>query len=139
VGGYFGQSPFPSASSSGSLIGGDSKYQSFNYYDSVTAVPAGAETVVIQRTVLPSTAMVLANVQFSGTNIATYRLYIDSDIIGTHVTWHDGNISDSMSFALDQLAGLRINAGQTLKLTAQHGRPFIGDFTGRFLGVIIII
>lgn len=97
-------------------------------HDSAMAVASGSETDVLSKVFLNGGVVFLVN--FSGTNKAIYRLYLNADEIDTSVTYFT-NLNQQLSY---NPYGIIISAGQTLKLTAEHSRPDTGDFFATFIG-----
>lgn len=91
---------------------------------------AGPETTVLSYTTVGSTVTQLVRGEFGGTNIAQYRLYIDNVIQARFVTWFNGPMDGHWDFSGEE-RGLSLNPGQVIKITAEHGRPFAGDFFAR--------
>lgn len=70
-------------------------------------------------------------IEFSGQNIGTYEVIINSLVEGRRRTWFGGNLSGE--FFYDSLT---VTTGLVIELKVEHNRPMTGDFEGRILGFI---
>lgn len=109
-----------------------------NLYNEATAVASGAEQIVVQYTVPLLAHLILTRVEFSGSNIATYRLYIGGTVQSLAHTWFNGPMSDAWDFTVPTLGGLLVSTGALIKVTAQHGRPAPGNFNATVKGILVL-
>ena len=103
-----------------------------NEYGSVTSVASGSSTDVVTYTVPVSKKFYVDVVEYSGTNIAKFDVQINSSVVATKYTNHGDSPSGEFWFNRYML-----DAGDEIKLTIVHMRPYTGDFSGRILGVEI--
>jgi hypothetical protein len=84
------------------------------------------------------THLILTRVEFSSSNIATYRLYIGGTVQSLTHTWFNGPMSDAWDFSIPTLGGLLVPAGTLIKVTAQHNRPAPCNFNARIGGILVL-
>jgi hypothetical protein len=94
-------------------------------YNEISSIASGLETTLITLTI-PVGGRRIQKIDFSGNNIALYRVKVDGNIIATRRTWW-GNFNESVSFERF-LNGLKLIASQVLTVTVVHDRPNLGSF-----------
>lgn len=105
---------------------------------SVAAVASSIETTVLTYVVPLSRRLYMARIEFSGTNIATYKWKVNGTTRGVWRTWFGGNISDRFEFTNYPTRGVvPLEASDTLTVTVIHDRPFTGDFDARMQGTLV--
>lgn len=102
-----------------------------NTYDEALAVASGSETDVVTYTVPVGKTGSLQRVEFSGENIAQYRVYLNGSKIASSRTKQGGDLSGEFVFEGAGEEGLPLVAGDMVRLTTLHGRPANGNFEGR--------
>lgn len=102
-----------------------------SFFGQAPAVASGAETLITSYTVPPAKSAYLIKAQFSGTNIATYNLYINSTLEAVYRTYFSGALGYEIVFASVSVEGILLSAGDIVELKLIHGRPTNGDFDGR--------
>lgn len=102
-----------------------------NTYDEALAVASGSETDVVTYTVPVGKTASLQRVEFSGENIAQYRVYLNGSVIASRRTKQGGDLSGEFVFEGAGEEGLPLAAGDVVRLTTLHGRPANGNFEGR--------
>lgn len=107
-----------------------------NQFDTVLAVASGAETLIGTYTVPAGKSFALIRVDLSGTNIATYNLYIDGDLKARKRTWFCGPFCEVIDFSNIDLDGLRLSEGQIIEIKVIHQRTDAGDFESRMQGLL---
>ena len=75
----------------------------------------------------PTVTVYLQKIEFSGTNIASFELYIDGVLQDKKLTFFNGNLENIFNFN----AGLNVAAGKNITVKVYHNRPDPGDFTAR--------
>lgn len=110
---------------------------SVNLYNEVPLVASGAEQIIIQYTVPLLYHLMVNRIEFSGSNIATFRFYIGGTVNSLTHTWFNGGLSDAWDFNSD-LGSLRISAGTTIKVTGFHNRPAPCTFAARIGGNLLM-
>ena len=96
-----------------------------SYFFEVTNVASGITESICQYT--PIEDIYLQKIEFSGTNIATYELYINGVIKDRKLTYFSGNMEGVFNF--DQ--GLNVSVGEIIEVRVYHNRPESGTFTAR--------
>lgn len=96
---------------------------STNTYNEISSVVNGALTTIVSYTAIDD--VVLKKVSISGTNIATYQVFIGSTKIDQQRTYFGSALN------LDLDYGLSVTATQTVFVKVIHQRPDVGDFNGR--------
>jgi len=104
-----------------------------NIYSEALAVPSGSETAVVTYTVPVGKTLHLFRAQFSGENIATYRVKIDGTTVALQRQWWTDGLSGEIRF--DAGRGLPCPAGSVVTVTALHQRPSAANFSARIQGV----
>lgn len=100
-------------------------------FGSSSSVPAGSETAVASYTVPVGKRAELQRVEFSGENIAVYRLYAGATLIAERHTYFGGDLSGTMEFLGSSEDGPSYPAGTVLSLKVEHGRPTLAPFSAR--------
>jgi hypothetical protein len=100
-------------------------------FGAIVALGSGSETLIISYTVPAAKTAKLLRTEFSGTNISTYNLYLNTVLISTIRTHHGSGLSDDMLFSGGTADGLPLIAGDLLELKTIHARPTSADFDGR--------
>lgn len=99
-------------------------YTNIYSFNAISAVASGIETTILTYTVpIGKTASIRLS-EISGTNIATFNLYVGVTLINRKRTFF-GNLNTSMQF-LNK--GYTLTAGQVVSLRVIHNRPFAGNF-----------
>lgn len=97
-----------------------------NVFGEVDNVASGVTTVIHSYTALADTK--LLSCDFAGTNVATYSLYIGSDLSAKKYTYFT-SLSDRFEFA----DGLPVTAGDVISVEVIHMRPDMGNFNVNIL------
>jgi hypothetical protein len=100
-------------------------------FGTAPVVASGVETLVTSYTVPVAKTSYLIKAQFSGTNIATYNLYINSVLSAVYRTYFSGALGYEIVFASVSVEGILLSAGDIVELKVIHVRPSVGDFDGR--------
>jgi hypothetical protein len=95
---------------------------------SVSSVASSTNTNLITYTVPSAKTLYLNVVEVSGTNIAKFTVKIDDTIEGLRRTFY-GNLNEDFNFH-----GLKLTAGQVLKVEVFHQNSVAGDFDVRLTG-----
>jgi len=105
-------------------------------YNQASSVAIGATQTIVSYTVPAGKTFFVRRVEFSGQNVATYRVQIDSIDIALKRTWFNGNLSDDFNFNFNDEANLSVTENSTISLVVNNFRPMIADFEGRIQGVL---
>jgi hypothetical protein len=97
------------------------------YYNEVSNVANAVETTILSVTVpVGPDSYRLTEIETSGTNIATYRVYINNAIIVEKRSWW---FEFDITFAFEGfLNGIILNPGDNVKVTVTQYRPVVGTF-----------
>lgn len=133
MGGWAGRS-----GSTDDLAGSDPRKTTLNLYNEVSMVASGAEQILVQYTVPLLYHVLLTRIEFSGSNIGTYRLYLGANVQSLTHTWFNGPMSDAWDFSIPVLGGLLVPSGTIIKVTATHSRPAPGNFNARIGGILVL-
>lgn len=104
----------------------------FSQYGEANAVVFGSETTILTYTVPPNLKLRLAMIEYDGTNIAEFKVKIDSVVQAKRRTYFSGPLSGEFIFP----EGLTLLSGQVIVLTVLHSRPSSGDFAARLTGLL---
>ena len=107
-----------------------------NQFQDITAVTSGSETLITSYTVPVAKTLYLARVESSGTNIATFNLYINGSLSARRRTYFGSSLNETFEFFTKDGSGLILNAGDVLSIKVIHFRPSTGDFEARIQGVL---
>lgn len=93
-------------------------------YQERTSVAMGVTVNVISHTFSLTNDSKIRAISVSGTNIATYEMFIDSVLIEKKRTY----FGSSLDAVFDFSQGYRVPIGATLEIKAHHFRPSSADF-----------
>jgi hypothetical protein len=96
-----------------------------SYFFETAPVATGITATVCSYT--PVDDVYLQKVEFSGTNIASFELYVNDVITDKKLTYFSGNMEGVFNFN----QGLNIPAGEEIKVLVYHNRPDPGIFNAR--------
>jgi hypothetical protein len=120
-------SPIPVYLTNPGSAGGEVK----SLFGMALGVATATETLIINYVVPLGKTADLIKCEFSGTNIGTYNIYLNSVLIAVYRTYFNGPMSDQVQFACESISGLPLVAGDTIELKVYNFRPGAGDFDGR--------
>jgi len=103
----------------------------FSLFDEISAIASATLTTILTHTVPALTTLKLYKIEVSGTNTATYELYVNAVIEGRRRTYFGGSLSEAFEFPTSSLL---LAAGDVVDVKVIHGRPFTGDFEARLHG-----
>jgi hypothetical protein len=92
------------------------------------SIPSGIESVIISHTVSAQN-LVIDKIEVSGSNRATFNVYLDDVLIGVKRT---NNLTLETSF---DFASLTLATSNKIEVKVIHTRPDAGDFESRIIGV----
>lgn len=102
-------------------------------YGELTSLASGSETDAVLYTVPAGKKAFLQRAEFSGENIATYRVKVNGATIARTRTWWTGDLRGAMIWQQANQKGLPLVAADVLKITVIHSRPLAADFEARLL------
>lgn len=108
-----------------------------SFFSDVSSVVAGVSTDVLTYTVPVGKTFKLYTVEFSGSNTGVFETLINGSTEARKRTYFGGNLFDQFAFNGTGQEGLLLVAGDIIKLTVIHSRPYVGDFEGRVLGMLL--
>ena len=91
-------------------------------YAEITSVANGSLTTVL--TYISATKRLIKQVQVSGSNIATYTLLVNGDIVMKSRTYFGGELNSVMNCD----SGIKLAPTDIVTIKVIHERPFVGDF-----------
>lgn len=91
-----------------------------NYFDEVTGIAQSVPTTILSYEADPGE--VLHKVNVSGSNIATYELVINNQLVDKKRTYFGGQLN------VDFDADIQLQDGDVVEVTVTHLRPSLGDF-----------
>lgn len=101
----------------------------FIAFNRLLALVAGVETTITTFTASPiTTEYALVRVNFSGTQIATYTVYLNNVPISVYRTYFSGGLSGDIEYFSPTLVGLNLSNNDIIKITVIFNRPGTGDF-----------
>lgn len=100
-------------------------------FNEISSVSSGSLTNIVTYTVPAGKFAYLQRIDYGGTNIATYEIWVDGIKINKRRTYFSGDLSGSLQFDSTISNGYLLTAGQILYLKVIHDRPIVGDFEGR--------
>lgn len=103
-----------------------------NEYDEVLGVVASTLTTLVSYTVPVGKTLGLRLAEASGTNLATYTVVVDGDVIASKRTWWGSDFN-----AVFEFNRLEIAASSIVQVKVIHERPMNGDFEARINGVLV--
>lgn len=106
-------------------------------YNGVTSVASSSLTPVLTYTVPPAMMFYIGRVEFSGTDIAQFRILINGIVMGIKRTYFGGELNGTFEFSLPTGMGVTMVAGDVLVLDVEHQRPMLGDFDATLVGLTV--
>jgi hypothetical protein len=94
-------------------------------------VVSGIETTVDTLTIPSGHSGFLYRIEFSGTNSAMYKVYINGTLQSQGLTPIIGPYDGSFNYSAGVNGGLPLNQNDQVVVTVIHSRPDPGDFTSR--------
>ena len=108
-----------------------------NLYDEALSVANGVEETILSYLVPTGVEARLQRIEFSGENIAHYRVYINGEVQSSRRTHHGSGRTGEFNYVGGSEEGLRLLANQLVELKVIHIRPVSADFEGRLQAVEI--
>lgn len=94
-------------------------------YSEINSLASGSLTIIGTYTALGDCR--LKKIVVSGTNIATYSIYVDAVIIDKARTY----FGNSLNTTFDLGIGVALSLGEVVTVRVIHNRPDLGDFNAR--------
>jgi hypothetical protein len=101
-------------------------------YNGITLIGAALETTIITF-VTPIGGRRIQRVDFSGDNVAFYKVKVDGSTIATRRTWWT-NFNENVIFE-NFTNGLLLTVGQVLTVTVIHNSSSLGSFEATIMSV----
>lgn len=105
--------------------------ETLNVYEEVSSVASSSLTTIVTYIVPISKTAYLVKSSFSGTNIATYQIKINSAVCDKRRTFFGNSLNGEFSFNGNGTRGIPLRAEDVVTVTVVHSRPFLGDFNAR--------
>jgi len=102
-----------------------------NIFNSVSNVAPEVETTLLQYAVPSGKRAFLVRTQYSGEQIALYKVYIDNIQQAASRTYHGAGLSGSIEFTDAISNGLVVGGGSVVRIAVIHNRPGVGQFDAR--------
>jgi hypothetical protein len=100
-------------------------------FNEAPSVASGSETSVVSYVVPAGKVAMLQRITYSGENVATYNLYVNSILKERMRTHFGGDLSGEMVFEGASEEGPKYSTGDLIELKVLHTRPSVGSFNGR--------
>jgi len=100
-------------------------------YSEISSVISSTLTVITTYTVPVNKTATLETVNVSGSNIATYTIEKNTNVISKKHTWFNGPMSEVFSFMTSTGGSIQLVAGDIITVKAIHNRPTVGDFNAK--------
>lgn len=105
-------------------------------FSSITSVVSGSLTTILSYTVPPAKVTFLSNVEVSGTNIATYGVYINGVLNARQRTMWGAPFNSLFNYSTGTIdSGFELSAGTVLTIQVIHQQPSTGDFDAKLLAI----
>ena len=102
-----------------------------NIYNENTNVLTNSEQLIVTYSVPSTMKGSLFRVEFSGTQIAKYTVYINGNKKASKRTHHGSGLSGEFCFYSGVSNGIPVSSGDQIQLKVLHNRPDAGSFEGR--------
>lgn len=99
-----------------------------SYFTELNSVAFGSTETISSYTVPPGRSNTLIKIDVSGTNIATYDVYLNGVSFARLRTYFGGDLSHSLDFGN---SGFNLQAGDIIEVKVTNFRPSVGDFESR--------
>ena len=103
-----------------------------NVFGEQTSVASSSSVNIVSYTVPAGKTANLLLAEFSGNNIATYEVLLNSVVIARKRTWFNGPMHGEFLFLIGN-DGTDLSAGDNLIIKVYNFRPTVGTFEGRLL------
>lgn len=105
-------------------------------FGNVTSVSSAILTTILSYTVPVGKSTFLSQIEVSGSNIATYEIYIDSVLNARQRTNFGAELNAIFNFeTATSDTGYKLLAGSVIQIKVIHPRPYVGDFEARLLAI----
>lgn len=101
-----------------------------NIFNEITGIVNGISTLLVTYTVPVGKKTVLEKIAVSGSNIAKFEVYINSNKIDVQRTYFSSPLNTTFDYSTGN-GGYTLSALDNLTITVIHNRPSLGDFEGR--------
>lgn len=103
-------------------------------YGETLSVAFGATDTIVSYTVPVNKTFRVSLVEFNGSNIGQYKIYVDSVLQASKTTYYGGPLSGDFPFI-----SYKLIAGQVIELEIDNSTSIngtIGEFHGRIIGLL---
>lgn len=101
-----------------------------SFYNEVTSLASGILTTIQTYTAPVGRKSYFQKVEYSGTNIAEYTVYINASVEGKKRTYFGAELNGEIKF-VETGTGLPLQVGDVVTVKVIHSRPDLGDFNSR--------
>ncbi len=105
--------------------GGSSSVNLKTEYSEISSVVSGVTSTLLSHVFGLLVQSKIRSVSVAGDNIATYEMFIDSNLIEKKRTYFGGSLNENFDFS----QGLSVGLGSTLEIKVYHLRPSVGSFS----------
>lgn len=106
-------------------------------FNEISSVVGGSEATILTYTVPIATDFHMQKIDVSGTNIATFNIYVNTIIQARQRTYFGGSLNVNFDFSNVAKKGYPLEAGDIVEIKVIHSRPEAGDFDARLQGVVV--
>ena len=99
-------------------------------YNEISSVATSVLSTIATYTAPSGSNSFLQKIEISGTNIAEYRILINSSVVDKKRTYFGGSLDAEFVFAITG-TGLDLAVGDVVTIKVIHNRPTVGDFNAR--------
>lgn len=118
------------------IVSGATGGEIYEQFSEISSVATSAITPILTYTIPAGKQFYFMYAESGGTNIADYRLTIDSVRFARKRTYLNGDMWVPFDFRVGDSSGKLLSAGQVLVLEVVHDRPDPGDFEARIFGIL---
>lgn len=106
-------------------------------FNAITNVSTNNLTTLVTYTVPALKTFNLQKIIVSGSNIAQYDFFVDSNQIARQRTYFSGGLNAEFNLNADPDRGLPLNSSQIVSVKVIHQRPDLGDFEATISGILV--
>lgn len=103
----------------------------YSVFNEIFSLATSSTGTIISHTVPALAINYVTKIEVSGTNIATYDVYINGLPFARRRTYFGGSLGESIDIAGDSAAGYKLAAGDVLEIKVTNFRPSAGNFEAR--------
>lgn len=101
-----------------------------NYFDSISSVSSGIETIILTYTVPVGYKAYIHYVEAGGTNVAQYTIYRNGNPMAKKWSIYT-QLNVDCNFSSPTTKGIEFLSGEVITISVLHNRTSLGDFSAR--------